>query len=198
MTPTRPPHRFDQRVLLSLIVATTSGILCVALFYLILIRPFSSGFNLASVSEGNGVQAHELINDRGQLLQNHLAGVRALILEGQQAGSLATLEAIEQVLGDRRPIIYGLEVEGKDDDALLIGIARPGAQAQTYRLTDGVLGNINDQELEAEVVEIDQGAGIYESLGTTRVVSDGLELESEHGIRVTAEGDFEVRGTGHD
>ena len=161
------------------------------LFYLILIRPFSTGFDLVSVRDGTA--ARPLGDGDPQSVETQLSGVTSLILSGEHAGAEAKLDRLEQVLGKDRPLIYGLEVRGRQEEALFIGVARPGEEAQVYQIEAGLSATTRDSALKAPQFTLDSDREVAETSGATFIEDDGLSLEAEHGIRLERGGNLEIR-----
>jgi len=163
------------------------------LFYLLFVRPFSAGFDLVSVRDGTGVAAGTLINAAGQPLENQLQDLQGLVLSGAQAGSLATVRSLEQVAGESRPILFGLEVAGRENEALIVGLGRPGAEDQTYVVEEGIDAQLPEQSLSADGLRFDEAAETLETQGPTFLNDQGSRLNADQGIRAEAGGTLEIR-----
>lgn len=163
------------------------------LFYLVFIRPFSAGFDLVSVREGNGVAASTLINQAGQELENQLSGLRALSLNSEEAGNLTRLDRLEQVVGESQPMIFGLSVSGRQDQALLVGLGRPSDGPHTYIIEDGFNFQGLDQGLLTDGLEVDEVSGRIQTQGPTRLEDRGTILRAENGVIAVEGGNLEIR-----
>ena len=170
------------------------GLICgIGLFYLVLIRPFSAGFDLVSVGQGEGIRANTLISPDGQEVQNQLRALTSLILDGEYAGSLITLNKVEQLADEERPFIYGLEIFGRDEAALIIGQGYPGEEDGLYVFDQGVFVQAGDNALKADTLIIDENQGQLETIGPTDLSSRDMSISAENGIEASQEGDFEIR-----
>lgn len=158
-----------------------------------LVRPFSTGFDLASVEEGAGVRAQPLISREGQELENQLQGLHALVLQGEFSGSTALVDGVEQALGAERPLIYGLDVAGQDAQTLIVGYGYPGPEGETYIVTDQVQARGINGFFDAPEVRLDEAAGTAQTLGPTQAEDQGQRLFAEEGIWIDEGGQIDIR-----
>jgi len=176
----------------NLALAGVSGLLALILVYLTLVRPFTAGFDLVSIQDDATRPVAQLINDRGENVQNQLTGVTGLILDGIYRDSTATIEAVEQVVGQDQPQIFGVEIRGTNQDTLIIGqVGRDGSD-RTYVVDQGFVGQLGNDGVSAHNLRINPQLGIFQTSGPTTVTQNGSELRTDKGVRVTRDGDLEI------
>lgn len=188
-THTAQDQAYSQRIVGQTLVF---ALVVVALGYITLIRPFTTGFDLASVMEGKGVQEGTLISRAGAPLQNKIEGVSVLILQGPNAGNLAELDALEQVVGSAQPTLHGLTIQGAGQEAFEISSLQPGDTPGTFTAQEGVSGSFGGQEFVADSVVIDDPAGRITTQGETRIFTDEFQIETAQGAEIDRNGDIRV------
>lgn len=188
-SPANPDQAYFWRVMIQ---TGLFAILVLILAYFTLVRPFTTGFDLASVMRGQGVGKGTLMSQSGEPLQNKIEGVSILMLQGEHAGSFAELDALEQVLGQDRPTLHGLIIQGGSNDGFEIDTLQPGETPGTFTAEQGVNGRFGGQEFVAESVSIDEAQGNITTQGETRIFTDEVQIETSQGAEISRNGDVRI------
>lgn len=187
-------HLIRRSQIQNLVLAGLSGGLALILIYLTLVRPFTAGFDLITVRNDAGRPAAQLINAQGESVQNQLSGVTALILDGTYRDGTAFIEAVEQIVGENQPQVFGVEIRGRDQDTLVIGQMGRDSDNQSYVISDGFSGSLAGEGLTTETLNLDPDQGIFQTSGPTTVTQGGGTLQAETGVRFTRDGNLEIGG----
>ena len=195
---TSAAHTISKIILRSLaqnvVLAGLSGGLILVLVYIILMRPFTAGFDLVRLRESGGRPAVQLVNEQGQSIQNEITKVRALILDGTYRDGIASIEAIEQLVGTDHPQIFGVEIRGTNQDTLLIGQAGRDKDNQTYVIDQGFSASFDGERLETQQLRFNPDSGAFQTSGPTTLTQDEGQIQTNSGVRLTRDGDLEIGG----
>ena len=167
-----------------------------ALAHLVLVRPFSVGFDLLKVAEGGSSQVGELVNAEGAVVQNRLANIIGVQFDAEGRPLQSTeVASLEQLQDGSAPTLAQLDVVGRDGNTVSFSLVRAGSGSDQVLISGGAEAQFEGQGLSADQLTIDADQGQLTTEGPTQLTTDSSLINSRDGVTIGRDGSLTLGGS---